>query len=194
MCLACEYQGMDACGKFGEHTNSVTVAWDTAEGNSSFLAFRFKWECGKLIFFWQPCVSVLLCSFSPGLPLPVFCPSLPLLCSSVIFPSFSFPPFITFPISFHPSLPPSKFFHFFYFILPSCCPLSSFCSYSPSFSLSPFSPIFSLSFSFLYFSPYPSLLSYILSLFSYPTNVTHFPSKMGISDRMVDSSQTTLVQ
>ena len=92
-----------------------------------------------------------------------------------------------------PSFP--NFSIFFYFILPySCCPLFSFCSYSPSFPLSPFSPIFSLSFSFLYFSPYPSLLSYILSLFSYPTNVTHFPSKMGISDRMVDSSQTTLVQ
>ena len=91
-----------------------------------------------------------------------------------------------------PSFP--NFSIFFYFILPYSCPLSSFCSYSPSFPLSPFSPIFSLSFSFLYFSPYPSLLSYILSLFSYPTNVTHFPSKMGISDRMVDSSQTTLVQ
>ena len=92
-----------------------------------------------------------------------------------------------------PSFP--NFSIFFYFILPySCCPLSSFCSYSPSFPLSPFSPIFSLPFSFLYFSPYPSLLSYILSLFSYPTNVTHFPSKMGISDRMVDSWQTTLVQ
>ena len=116
----------------------------------------------KANIFWQPCVSVLLCSFSPGLPLPVFCPSLPLLCPSVIFPSFSFPPFITFAISFHPNLPPSKFFHFFYFILPSSCPLSSFCSYSSSFPLSPFSPIFSLPFSFLYFSPYPSLLSYIL--------------------------------
>ena len=92
-----------------------------------------------------------------------------------------------------PSFP--NFSIFFYFILPySCCLLSSFCSYSPSFPLSPFSPIFSLPFSFLYFSPYPSLLSYILSLSSYPTNVTHFPSKMGISDRMVDSWHTTLVQ
>lgn len=59
-----------------------------------------------------------------------------------------------------PSFP--NFSIFFYFILPYSCPLSSFCSYSPSFPLSPFSPIFSLSFSFLYFSPYPSLLSYVL--------------------------------
>ena len=120
-------------------------------------------EFGKLIFFDS---HVFLCFFAPSLlAYPSLCfvlLSLSLLCSSVIFPSFSFPPFITFPISFHPSLPPSKFFHFFYFILPSCCPLSSFCSYSSSFPLSPFSPIFPLPFSFLYFSPYPSLLSYIL--------------------------------
>ena len=106
------------------------------------------------------CASLLLLSWPTP---PCVCPSLPLLCSSVIFPSFSFPPFITFAIYFHPNLPPSKFFHFFYFILPSSpCPLSSFCSYSSSFPLSPFPPIFSLPFSFLYFFPYPSLLSYIL--------------------------------
>ena len=136
---------------------------------------------------------MLLCSFSPGLPLPVFCPSLPLLYSSVIFPTFSFPPFITFPISFHPNLPLFQIFPFFLLhsplLLPSFLFLFLFLFFPIiSFLTHLFPPLL-----FPLFLPI-SLTPLLCSLFSYPTTVTHFPSKMGIFDRMVDSSQTTLVQ
>ena len=120
-------------------------------------------EFGKLIFFDS---HVFLCFFAPSLlAYPSLC--FVLLSLSTLFLSHLSYLFLS---SFHnfshlfPSQSPSfpNFSIFFYFILPYSCPLSSFCSYSPSFPLSPFSPIFSLSFSFLYFSPYPSLLSYIL--------------------------------
>ena len=109
---------------------------------------------------------MFLCFFAPSLlAYPSLC--FVLLSLSTLFLSHLSYLFLS---SFHnfshlfPSQSPSfpNFSIFFYFILPYSCPLSSFCSYSPSFPLSPFSPTFSLPFSFLYFSPYPSLLSYIL--------------------------------
>ena len=57
------------------------------------------------------CASLLLLSWPT--PPCVLSFSLSLLYSSVIFPTFSFPPFITFPISFHPNLPPFQIFPFF---------------------------------------------------------------------------------
>ena len=38
LCLARVYRVMDACGKFGEHERSVTVARGIAESNSSFFS------------------------------------------------------------------------------------------------------------------------------------------------------------
>lgn len=136
-------------------------------------------------------------------------------CASLLLLSWPTPPCV---LSF--SLSTLFLSHLSYLFLSS---FHNFChlfpSQSPSFQIFPFfllhPPLLLPSFLLLFLFPFfpiitflthlfpPLLFSFFLSisltpllhsLFSYPTNVTHFPSKMGISDRMVDSSQTTLVQ